>query len=177
MMQRFSFPILLAGMIVLHLTSAFGQTEKVLWSFGGTSTDGAFPATNLVRDKAGNLYGTTELGGSVGEGTIFELSPQSDGTYTESVLFNFCTNTIGQLCVDGYQPNSLIIDSAGNLYGTTYTGGGQDSGIYGGTIFELSPPKSQGGTWTYSVLYEFCYVVSDYICLDGANPHGRLTFD
>lgn len=180
MIRRFSFLALVVAMIVFGLTSAFGQTEKVLWSFGNTPADGAFPTTSLARDKTGNLYGTTELGGSVGQGTIFELSPQADGTYTEGILFNFCANYVGQQCLDGFQPNSLIADASGNLYGTNYMGGpacptGQ--GVCGGTVFRLSPPQLAGGAWTYTVLYDFCSVIGNDVCLDGSNPHGRLTFD
>ncbi len=118
-------------------TSAWAASEKVLYSFQG-STDGGVPIDHglLVRDSAGNLYGTTEVGGSCGYdyGTVFQVS--SDGT--ETVLHNFCGT-------DGAGPyGGLIRDAQGNFYGTTYAGGSSDAG----TVFELS-----GATLT--TLYSF----------------------
>jgi uncharacterized repeat protein (TIGR03803 family) len=136
--------------------------------------------SSLTKDKAKNFYGTTLAGGTVGQGTIFELSPQSDGTYAETILFNFCANYVGQPCLDGYQPSSLIADGAGNLYGTNYMGGPPcqtGTGDCGGTVFELSPPQSLGQPWTYQVLYNFCSVIGGEICLDGSNPHSQLVLD
>src|ERR1700685_4555896 len=82
---------------------AFGQIYKVLWTFGGPPNDGSNPVGTLVRDKAGNLYGTTKFGGSstapdCGCGEVFELSPNSDGTWKEAVLYNFCVGDTGFIC-------------------------------------------------------------------------------
>jgi uncharacterized repeat protein (TIGR03803 family) len=90
---------------------------------------------------------------------------------TEVVLYNFCQND--NLCSDGALPNGeLVFDPAGNLYGTTTSGGADKAGgTFGGTIFELSP--SQSG-WTHTVLYSFCAQPS---CIDGENPSGALVFD
>jgi len=127
--------------------------ETVLHTFQGGANDGASPAnTNLVFDQAGNLYGTTQYGGSglgyqgePGGGTVFELSPSSGG-WTFSIVHNF--NNDG---IDGYDPlYGVIFDPAGNLYGTTYYGG--TFGIFGGTAFELTP---SGGTWTENIIYNF----------------------
>jgi len=104
-------------------------SETVLYEFG--RFDGSTPSGGLVMDKSGNLYGMTSYYGSYGGGTLYKLAPATGGDWTKSVLHNFGTGT------DGYYPQgSLIQDSAGNLYGTTYGGGIR----YGqGTVFELTP--------------------------------------
>ncbi len=123
-------------------------TESVIHSFGSGS-DGISPKANLVLDSAGNLYGTTKLGGSSSGGTVFEISPQTKGGWKETVLYNFLS-----VVFDGYQPVAgLIFDSAGNLYGTTSRGGGWGGGTGGGIVFELSP--STGGAWTQTQLCNF----------------------
>ncbi len=120
-----------------------GWTEKILHSFG-RGTDGTLPKGGLIRDAAGNLYGTTVNGGIHNEGTAFELMPQEDGNWTEKVLHSFGNGNDGQNPYAG-----LIFDAAGNLYGTT-TGGG----LHGlGTVFELFP--GEGGGWTEKVLRNF----------------------
>jgi uncharacterized repeat protein (TIGR03803 family) len=122
-----------------------GYVETVLYAFRG-GTDGANPATSLVADATGALYGTTEQGGvgcyhGNGCGTVFKLTPSSSG-YKERILYRF------QGFGDGYAPSALIIDAAGALYGTTYTGGPAREG----TVFKLTP--SAGG-YTKSLLYSF----------------------
>ncbi len=70
----------------------------------------------LIFDDAGNLYGTTGAGGTYGYGTVFELTPAAGGGWTEQVLHNFND-------ADGGKPQAgLILDAAGNLYGTTVRG-------------------------------------------------------
>ncbi len=104
----------------------YSWTETVIHSFG--NYDGAGPQASLVFDPSGNLYGTTVAGG-YGKGTVFELSPGTDGTWTQTVLFSFNGT-------DGMSPYStLIFDSQGNLHGTTFSGG--KFGL--GTAFELMP--------------------------------------
>jgi len=128
--------------------SGGGWTEKILYSFKGGTSDGQNPQAPLLMDSAGNLYGTTVAGGaggSVNSGTVFKLSPNGSGGYTETLLHSFISN--GK---DGINPFAgLVLDSKGNLYSTTGAGG-----IYGyGTVFELSP-GSKGG-WSETVLHSF----------------------
>jgi uncharacterized repeat protein (TIGR03803 family) len=172
-------------LVLLGCSFLLGQSQyKVLWTFAGPPNDGNVPKSNLVFDKAGNLYGTTEGGGSStadlcpgGCGTIFRLSPNQDGSWTNAILYSFCTKYINNLCQDGAYPQAgLIFDAHGNLYGTTVNGGAvacpQGHGC--GTVFELSP---QGGSWTETVLYSFCEDLLNNNCLDGALPLGQLTQD
>ena len=98
---------------------------EVLYSFTG-GEDGADPEAGLIRDAAGNLYGTTYGGGGIGYGTVFKL----DATGTETVLYNFT----GQADA-AFPVASVIRDAVGNLYGTTPVGGA--SGF--GTVFEVIP--------------------------------------
>jgi hypothetical protein len=95
--------------------------ETVLYTFQGGS-DGSSPIGDLIFDSAGNLYGTTQYGGGgscslngyQGCGTVFELSPNGNGGWTETILYSFQDSS------DGEQPSAgLIFDGAGNLYGTT----------------------------------------------------------
>lgn len=174
---------LCAVVLLLGSTFTLGQTQyKVLWSFGA-GADGSTPMSEVVFDHVGNLYGTTKLGGATpfctGCGTVFELSPNSDGTWAETVIYNFCSTTDNSLCTDGAMPEAgLVFDFKGNLYGTTTSGGTQVCGIKGscGTVFELSPPSSSGGPWTEMVLYTFCKN-GNQTCPDGAVPISRLTAD
>jgi uncharacterized repeat protein (TIGR03803 family) len=103
--------------------------ETVLHSFKGGPGDGSFSIASLVRDGAGTLYGTTVDGGAFGFGTVFKLEENGD----ESLLYSF-----GGHAKDGRYPSAgLLMDSAGNLYGTT-----QEGGAFGfGTIFKLSDGK------------------------------------
>jgi uncharacterized repeat protein (TIGR03803 family) len=128
--------------------------ETVLYSFAG-GADGANPVAGLVRDKAGNLYGTTTAGGTSGAGTIFEITTAGK----HEVLYSFGGGTDGTVPVAG-----VTLDATGSLYGATSTGG--SSGY--GTIFKLTP--SQSG-WTESILYEF------QMQNDGGTPYAGLTFD
>jgi uncharacterized repeat protein (TIGR03803 family) len=133
-------------------------TENVLYSFGTLNNfaDGANPYSSLTFDSTGNLYGTTTSGGSSFQGTVFELTPGSSGTWTETTLYTFTGGS------DGGFPyaEGVVLDSSGNLYGTTESGG-----KYGfGTVYELV--KGSGGKWTELVLHSFAYGN------DGAFPFG-----
>jgi uncharacterized repeat protein (TIGR03803 family) len=135
--------------------------ETTLYSFLG-GVGGNSPSGGLIVDNAGNFYGTAQYGGQgtidgqrpTGYGLVFELSPKSDGTWSEKTLYQF-----GGYPSDGAQPvASLILDSAGNLYGTTYQGG--DGGctstngtlIGCGIVFKLS---AENGSWHETVLHSF----------------------
>jgi len=174
--------VLCAVLVILSCAFVLGQAQyKVLYRFLGAPSDGYAPMGNLLLDPAGNLYGTTTEGGRFDSGTIYQLSPNPDGTWAESVLYNFCSLGSNTDCPDGLFPMAgLLRDSAGNLYGTTYAGGNQlcpyDVGGCG-TVFELSPPTSTGGVWTETVLYNFCSTQASGVCIDGGFPLSRLTRD
>jgi uncharacterized repeat protein (TIGR03803 family) len=108
-----------------------GWNETVLLQF--KQSDGSYPLSTPIFDSAGNLYATAEGGLGYVWGTVIELSPSAGGTWTETVLHNFgYPTTSGH---DGYLPEcGLIMDSVGNLYGTTI-GGGEHNG---GTVFEIT---------------------------------------
>ena len=145
--------------IVFELTPALGGgwDEKILHSFGG-GTDGSQPNCTLIMDTAGNLYGTTSLGGTHNEGMAFELTPTGSGGWTEKMLHNF-----GSSNTDGTQPwAGMIFDAAGNLYGTTFIGGA----YRGGTVFELTP-HADGG-WSERVLHNFGKADSNGVIVDEA---------
>jgi len=180
---------LLMCVVTMSCCFSFSQAQyKVLWNFSSAPNDGAYSEANLVFDGSGNLYGTTFGGGNPqvcasigGCGTVFELSPNSDGTWTNSVIYNFCSNFSPDGCLDGQYPEAgLVFDSSGNLYGTTVTGGGNfcpfNSGGCG-TVFELSPPKTPGAFWSETVLYAFCSVLQENVCLDGAAPVSQVVLD
>jgi uncharacterized repeat protein (TIGR03803 family) len=152
-------------------------TETLLYSFTSTNGDGAFPYSNLIFDSGGNLYGTTSQGGVSGKcqyaqsstcGTVFELTPGSAGAWTERVIHSFKGYKS-----DGANPAAgLVIDTQGNLYGTTYFGGdvlNTDYEFGPGTVFELSP--ASGGEWSETVLYNF------QARMDGSLPASSLLLD
>lgn len=156
--------------IVYQLTPVVGThrwKEKILYSFcsAAACSDGETPQSVLTLDSAGNLFGTTNLGGSANHGTVFELRPQGHG-WTESVLYSFCSQAS---CADGSTPYSgVAIDASGNLFGAT-EGGGTGAGCRDrlgcGVTYKLVPNGSQS---IYSVLHDFCQQDS---CVDGAYPN------
>jgi uncharacterized repeat protein (TIGR03803 family) len=173
------FAVVLLIAALQHPAEATAAKVQVLYKFKG-GKDGIGPHTGLVADSAGNLYGTTQLGGGTyrcphGCGTVFELSPPANGTggWTETVLYRFSGQS------DGAGPlGRLIFDGQGNLYGTTFAGGDfsnrtcrDPQGVIAcGVVFELSPPAAPGGAWTETVLHSF-------EGSDGAFPNAGLTFD
>ena len=117
------------GGTVFELVNTSGTySEQVVDTFGSGGAAGYRPEAGVITDAAGNLFGTTEYGGSGGGGTVFELVNNS-GNYTEQVLTSFQSNGSG-----GSNPRTaLVMDAAGDLFGTTSSGGSDD----GGTIYEL----------------------------------------
>jgi len=162
--QGGSFAVLMVTIVMVATGTWARSNYKTLHRFA-SDKDGRYPP-GVIFDKAGNLYGPTPWGGDNEFGTIFKLTPNSDGRWRKSVLYNFCSLTN---CTDGANPYvSLIFDDAGNLYGTTDQGGNRGFG----SVFKLEP--NSDGTWSESVLYGFCSVMD---CADGANPDSRLTLD
>lgn len=114
---------------------------------GGDPGDGALPVASLLRDRKGNLYGTTFVSQGYGGGTAFELTPARHKPWTESVLYRFPAYR-----GDAANPQAgLISDAAGNLYATSQNGGT----TYKGDAFKLIAPETPGGTWTDAILYTF----------------------
>jgi uncharacterized repeat protein (TIGR03803 family) len=146
------------GGIVYELQpSGNNWTEKILYSFR-RQPDGEGPAGGVIRDKDGNLFGTTRIGGLQNFGTVYELTNVPGTGWVETILYNF------QNASDGENPwAGLVMDPSGNLYGAT-TGGGSAGG---GTIFELSP---SGSTWNFTVLYSLPGTA-------GGGPKAALTLD
>lgn len=133
---------------------------SVLYKFSG-GADGSQPNGPLIADAAGNLFGTTELGGD-GYGVVFELSPRAGHKgWKETVLYSF----VG---TEGADPlGGLTMDAQGNLYGTAFS----DTVRAGGDVFELSPAGNGG--WTFTQLFGFDSQDSP----NGANPNGSLVRD
>jgi uncharacterized repeat protein (TIGR03803 family) len=142
----------------------------VLHRFAAFPLDGQLPYSGVVVDGSGNVYGTTIEGGSTrnntvcleGCGTVFKLTKQADGQWKETILYNFpnyVSNGDGPI-------GGLVLDPAGNLYGTTSAGG--DPVCQCGVVFKMSP--GAGGKWTYSVLHRFTGK-------DGWSPQASLIFD
>lgn len=155
--------VVLVWTAVLVVASRAADNEKVVYSFTG-GNDGAKPAAQLVFDSAGNVYGTTVVGGLYGCGAVFELS-FSGGKWQETVLYSFdCFGT-------GKNPyGGVTLDSAGNLYGTTVAGGsgGECAGDGCGVVYKLT---QSGDTWSETVLYNF--TGGD----DGFGPGAAVVFD
>lgn len=155
------------GVVFQLKRGAHGQwQQKILHNFQPNGKDGIYPSDTLLIDAAGNLYGTTGEGGTgscsdgyeSGCGTVFELVPSANGKWTEKVLYSFKGT-------DGYGPQgNLISDAAGNLYGTTYSGGNG-----AGVVFELT--HHSGERWKEKVLHVFSGHEPD-----GAEPVAGLTF-
>ena len=135
----------------------------VLHTFTG-GADGSYPDGSLTADAAGNLYGTTQTGGTFGAGTAFELSPDSNGHWEFTVLHEFTGGT------DGGNPlGGLVFDTEGNAFLTASSGGANGLGL----VLELSPPAdpAPGAAWHETELYSF------QGGSDGAIPFGNVIFD
>jgi uncharacterized repeat protein (TIGR03803 family) len=156
--------LLVAIGLLLQCSSLAAQNQfTVLHNFAVTGGDGAGIADGVAFDAQGNIYGTTFGGGVYNYGSVFELSPNSDGTWTEAILHSFANGD-----VDGYQPHGgLLVDALGNLYGTTITGG--SGHLRGGTVFEMSPGASG---WSLKVLHNFGSTKTD-----GSSPKTGVVMD
>lgn len=137
-------------------------TETILHRFSGP--DGAFPMAELAFDAIGNLVGTTSQGGTGNFGTVFRLDApvNNNKTWNEELLYSFTGLSDG-----GTPTGPVTVDSSGNLYGTATYGGTAGAG----TVFELSPPMTQGGAWAQAVLYSMPGGAN------GGYPRGALSFD
>jgi len=151
--------------LILGLThTASAAKLKTLYSFCAEAncTDGRDGAS-LIADSAGNLYGTTVSGGDGDMGTVFGLIGNR-GKLRFRRIHSFCS---AAACADGINPwGRLIIDTAGNLYGTA-AGGGSDANVGNGVVFELLP-NARHSAWKMRVLYTFCAQGGD--CSDGSGP-------
>jgi uncharacterized repeat protein (TIGR03803 family) len=143
-MHRPTLKLSLVVLVVVTLgVCASAQNEKILYTFGLTTDLGAQAYAGLTPDGKGNLYGTTQGGGAMGGGTVFELIPGSNGSWTEQVLHNFTYQSDGGGIYGG-----VAFDAKGNLYGTTAFGG-----LGNGVVFQLVPGSN--GVWTENTVYSF----------------------
>jgi len=126
------------GVVYELSPSAGGWTQNVIYNLNA-GTSGYFPYSGVIFDRAGNLYGTTSMGGAYNYGAVYQLTPSPAG-WTEKTIYSFQDQGDGSVPIGG-----LIIDPSGNLYGTT-------AAVPGATVFELTPSS---GEWTFSVLYSF----------------------
>jgi uncharacterized repeat protein (TIGR03803 family) len=136
-------------------------TIQILHSFDDNGKDGAYPASNVTLDSAGNVYGTTSQGGIQNGGVVFELVRGSTGGFQEKLLHSFSNPNTHEVDT---QNEPVIFDSAGNLYGVEGLGGTDNDGV----VYELSPQSS--GVWKYSVLFDFNGT-------GGITPTSNLLFD
>lgn len=155
------------GCGVVYEVPAGTTSGNIIWDFSGT-TDGGGPLTRLTPDGKGNLYGVGAFGGNMnacggqGCGVVFELSPTSSGTWTETVLYAFNDIPDGS-----YPTGGVAFDSKGNLYGATRFNGPNSCAC--GIVYKLSPTSN--GPWTETVLHAFSGA------FDGNSPYGMVTVD
>jgi uncharacterized repeat protein (TIGR03803 family) len=152
------------GYQTLHAFTGGSDGNDYMWVTGQSN----WYSSGLVLDSSGNLYGVAAGGGAFGNGVVYELSQNSDASWTETVLYNFTGGADG-----GFPFGGLIFDGVGALYGTTSGGGsGKCSNRYTtgcGVVFKLT--ANGDGSWTQTVLHSFAGTG------DGAQPEARLTFD
>ncbi|MGC2475579.1 MAG: choice-of-anchor tandem repeat GloVer-containing protein [Candidatus Sulfotelmatobacter sp.] len=155
-LSSIQFPSILIAAFLLT-NAAWGTSGKIVYSFTGGS-DGEYLDTELVRDSAGNLYGTSVQGGTFKSGTVFQVTP--DGIHT--VLYSFTGGA------DGGEPyKGVTLDAQGNLYGTAVTGGGGSCEGGCGVVFKLT---RSGDVWTQTVIHAFTGA-------DGSGPGSPVSID
>ncbi len=148
------------GRKCVHIVSGCGVVFKldtsgtltVLHAFAGPAKDGDLPFA-LALDGKGNIYGVTSSGGTGNSGTVFKV----DSTGKESVLYSFKGKNVG----DGETPNGVAVDSVGNVYGTTLSGGAYSMG----TVFKVDSSGNE------TILHSFSYSI------DGGSPGGGIAID
>ena len=136
--------------------------ESGFFKLSQSATDGVVPNSELLPANPG-FYGVTREGGAHGFGTVFLVTPQAGGgnNWNETILYSFAGSGDG-----AFPSGGLVADQAGNLYGATLVGGANDLGA----VYQLSPPATEGGAWTETVIFSFSGT-------DGTLPFGRLQFD
>jgi uncharacterized repeat protein (TIGR03803 family) len=146
---------------VFRITPTGTLTTLYTFCSQNACTDGENPFAGLVQATNGDFYGTTADGGATGYGTVFKITP--GGKLTS--LYSFCSQSG---CLDGYYPETALVQATnGDFYGTTYYGGA-NNGILGttaGTVFKITP------SGTLTTLYNFC---SQSGCTDGEEPLAAL---
>src|SRR5436853_5504569 len=148
------------AVFVLSVAAATATTTDVIFSFA--EDDGEYADTDLETDSAGNIYGTTVLGGDFGGGAVFQVGPTTNG-WVHTVLYSFTGGA------DGGEPyKGVTLDAQGNVYGTAVTGGSGSCEGGCGVAYKLT---NSGGTWTQTVIHAFTGGN------DGSGPGSRLTID
>lgn len=146
---------------VVYKLDAAGR-ETVLYSFNG-GADGRNPSAGVIADGAGNLYGTTALGGTVGYGVVYKL----DTAGHEAVLYSFTGRADG-----GYPWGGVIRDSAGNLYGTTSKGGTGSAGV----VFKLDSSGQETVLYSFTGGADGGYPTAGVIRDSAGNLYGTTTY-
>jgi uncharacterized repeat protein (TIGR03803 family) len=135
----------ISAALAILTSAAWAAVPQIIYNFAGDD-DGEYIDSDLVIDGAGNLYGTSVLGGDFGSGTVFQLAPSGNG-WTHTVLYSFHGGT------DGGEPyKGVTLDSQGNLYGTAVTGGSGSCEGGCGVAYKLT---NSGGVWTQTVIHAF----------------------
>ena len=157
-MRTFLRPFCLMALlpVLVAQTPANAASRLIdLHNFGG-SGDGNYPSAAPTPDPHGNLFGPTQGGGTgpctLGCGTIYELSPAGDGSYTENIIYDF---------QNGTPRSALSRDPSGAFYGTAYAGKFDEDAL----VYRIAPPSS-GGSWSFSTLYLFDHTTGVFLNAD-----------